>query len=162
MEPVDRAFELAMYLRGYNSKRLTLAHLLLLLALAWPGPRPVGHTHEELAVGSDSAAVIAWHGQWLHHCEEGCDDSLLGWHVHWLWSPSMADGQLFDVPAPQVAPASELGDSSRVVVDCGFESANTLIGDLLVPAGGLSHVYDWSVIGSRAIVSCKAPAVLRC
>lgn len=66
---------------------LTLMHWGVLLAFAWPGPLPVGHSHDELLEGpaANDVRLASFHLSRFHRDRAIAPELSLEWHVHWIF-----------------------------------------------------------------------------
>lgn len=135
---------------------------LLLCLLAWPGPRPVAHAHEQLGSRVDSAACLAMHVDRWHGSDDLMSQGLDGWHVHWFWLAPFSDDPTSGSPSIQQVPVVEQQQEQT------FELKFVAIQGLACLEASPfdfedgSRLRDLDVALRDVVYPCKAPAVLRC
>jgi len=68
-----------------SSRRSMIWHLLVLLTVAWPGPIPVAHSHDDFSFFHSGEIDVRLHLSRFHQDERDLDPSPLDRHVHWVF-----------------------------------------------------------------------------
>lgn len=68
----------------------------MILLAAWPGPRPVVHSHSDYVSQSNGDILLAQHVSLYHECNAATvhGDNATETHIHWLFCWTALDGRL--------------------------------------------------------------------
>lgn len=101
----------------------TILQFMLLLIVAWPGPRPVVHSHAACLTRTDAIPVLAVHMLMFHQDSRSLPDAPDDFHCHWVHFCSDFDKSLpvlviDSTTSPAVEVADLYGTDKTITVYC--------------------------------------------